>query len=368
MSCAPVVSRRIAAPLMLATLMVACKPAASQDTGPAAAAPVAQPQAMATATDTLPAELAALPQAPSTSPQPWVPYAVEKEMGAQWCPENPNDSQVPSDRARSTGLLHKPCLGLLPQHLAQVLLAIPDKDIFIPGAARVALVREPQAYLALPGRGTRPDFLTTVDFLEGITVRSFEGSSAADTVYLVQGPFRCIDNVADAAPEGAYQLDAAGCKAALADTRVYKWSSNGTLGDVTPHYLPAPQLTPAEQAAVEPGSLQLDLSHLSEMPTLRWTALLKSRNPGGGHDDYEPIAMPADIPAERRLGDALHFGFLTWDGKAFQTQQRVTRAQWPTPHCNAARPDSGCDTDAKATGRYADPFVDEQAPAARSGS
>jgi len=368
MPCVPLVPRRIAAPLVLAALMAACKPAASQDTAPIATAPAPQAQAPTATSAATAAELASLPQPPATSPQPWAPYAVEKAMGAQWCPEDPNDSTVPSERARSTGLMHKPCLGLLPQHLAQVLLAIPDKDIFIPAAERAALVREPQGYLAIPGNGTRPDFLGTADFLEGITLRSFEGKTTADTVYLVLGPFRCIDDSPDIAAEGSYQLDAAACRSALADTRVYKWSGSGTLSDVTAQYLPAPQLTPAERAAVEPGSLQLDLSHLSQVPALRWTALLRNRNPGGGHDDYEPIAMPADIPADKRLGDALHFGFVTWDGKAFQHHQRLPRAQWPTPHCDAARPSPGCEADAKAAGRYADPFVDEQAMPARSGS
>lgn len=368
MGCVPRVPHLIAAPLVLAALVAACKPAASQDTAPTATAPAPQAHASAVTSTATAEEFASLPQPPATSPQPWVPYVVEKAMGAQWCPEDPNDSTMPSERARSTGLMHKPCLGLLPRHLAQVLLAIPDEDIFIPAAERAALVLEPQGYLAIPGSGTRPDFLGTVDLLEGITLRSFEGKTAADTVYLVLGPFRCIDDTPDIAAEGSYQLDAAACRSALADIRLYAWSGSGTLTDVTAHYLPAPQLTPAERAAAEPGSLQLDLSHMSQVPALRWTALLRNRNPGSGHDDYDPIAMPTDIPADRRLGDALHFGFVIWDGKAFQYHQRVPRAQWPTPHCGAARPDPGCDADAKEAGRYADPFVDEQAMPARSGS
>ena len=317
MSCAPLVSRRIAVPLMLATLMVACKPAASQDTRATAAAPVAQPQAMATATDTLPAELAALPQAPSTSPQPWVPYAVEKGMGAQWCPENPNDSQVPSDRARSTGLLHKPCLGLLPQHLAQVLLAVPESAIHISRQTRSRLLREPQPYLAVKGLSDRPDFITTVDFLEGITLRSFEGTTPADTVYLVEGPFRCIDNAPLVPREGEYVLAAASCRSALADTRLYKWSSGDALADVTAQYLPAPRLSAAEKAAMAPDSLHLDLTQLSQAPVLRWSALLKNRSPGAASGDYTPIDMPASIHASRQPGGALAFDKLEWDGVKF---------------------------------------------------
>jgi len=265
------------------------------------------------------AVLAALPTAPTQSPRPWVTHAVEKAMQAQWCPDANRDSPPPSERAAGTALLHKPCLGLLPQNLGRVLLAIPESAIHISQQTRTQLLREPQPYLAVKGRSDRPDFITTVDFLEGITLRSFEGTTPADTIYLVEGPFRCIDDAPLVPREGEYVLAAGSCRSALADTRLYKWSS-GALADVTAEYLPAPRLSAAEQAALAPDSLRMDLTQLSQAPVLRWSALLKSRYPGATPDDYTPIDMPAGMSPSRQLDRTLAFDALEWDGVKFSNQ------------------------------------------------
>lgn len=266
------------------------------------------------------AVLAALPTAPTQSPRPWVTHAVEKAMQAQWCPDANRDSPPPSERAAGTALLHKPCLGLLPQNLGRVLLAIPESAIHISQQTRSQLLREPQPYLAVKGRSDRPDFITTVDFLEGITLRSFEGTTPADTVYLVEGPFRCIDDAPLVPREGEYVLAAGSCRSALADTRLYKWSSGDALADVTAEYLPAPRLSAAEQAALAPDSLRMDLTQLSQAPVLRWSALLKSRYPGATPGDYTPIDMPGGIFPSRQIGGTLAFDALEWDGVKFANQ------------------------------------------------
>ncbi len=268
------------------------------------------------------AVLAALPTAPTQSPRPWVTHAVEKAMQAQWCPDANRDSPPPSERAAGTALLHKPCLGLLPQNLGRVLLAIPESAIHISQQTRSQLLREPQPYLAVKGRSDRPDFITTVDFLEGITLRSFEGTTPADTVYLVEGPFRCIDDAPLVPREGEYVLAAGSCRSALTDTRLYKWSSGDALADVTAEYLPAPRLSATEQAALAPDSLRMDLTQLSQAPVLRWSALLKSRHPGATPDDYTPIDMPAGMHTSRQLQGTLHFGYRVWDGAAFEHEPR----------------------------------------------
>lgn len=347
------------ASLMLTTLVAACKPANSNAAAEAVTMASEGPTSSASASSPLP---------PAATSHVWVPYTIEKQMGAQWCPQDAGDGQVPDARVASSGLLNQPCFGLMPPALVQVLLAIPDKDIFLSTETRVEQTRQPQPYLALRGKAERPDLMASVDLLEGITLRSFEGITAAETVYLVQGPFHCIDNDPHAPHEGEYLVETAACKSAQAETHLYEWTSPGVLSDVTRQYLAPPQLTAAEQAAIEPGTLQLDLTRLSQVPVMRWSAQLRNRNPDAGHDSYAPIAIPASIPDDRRLGDALHFGFVTWDGTRFQTLQRVPRALWPIPYCDPNRPNPLCEGNGKATDRYADPFVDEQSTPSPAGS
>ena len=301
--------------------------------------------------------LAMLPVAPRTVPHPWIPYAIEKRMGAEWCPEDPHDD---SGRTRYGGL-NRACLGLLPKHLADVLVAIPEEDIFLSTDVRSEHARQPQPYLALPGRGERPDFMASVDILEGILLRSFEGLTPSATVYLVVGPFRCIDDDPLVAREGEYLVETKACEAAHAETRLYKWSNAGTLLDVTREYLAAPALTPAEQAVTAPFKPYLDIQELDYVPVMRWTISLKDVSSPGRTDDhdYDPVDMPDGVPDTRRLGSALHLGFVVWTGENFEVRQRVSRTLWPLPRCNLLRPDGGCGEGGRMRGGDEDPFVDE---------
>lgn len=303
-------------------------------------------------------DLSMLPQAPETAPDPWTPYAIEKSMGAEWCPEAPDD-----DRGRGGGLLNRPCLGPLPRHLAEVLVGIPTGDIFLSAEVRASYALKPQPYLALPGLGARPDFMTDVDILEGIVVRSFDGIDSADTVYLVVGPFLCIDEDPLVEREGEYVLQTAGCQSAHADTRLYKWTSAGVLRDVTKDYLPLPKLSPDERALTGPFKPRLDISELSYVPVMRWTTLLRDRlHPDLEYvHDYAPVPMPDWVPDTKRLGDnKLHLGFVVWNGKNFESRQRVPRSLWPVPYCDSLRPDKWCRVYGRTPGRYDDPFVDEE--------
>ena len=290
-------------------------------------------------------------------PQSWTPYAIEKSMGAQWCPDDPSDE---SGRVRHGGL-NRACVGLLPKHLAEVLVAIPTEQIFLSTAERAAQVRRPQSYLALPGRGGRPDVMASVDMLEGILLRSFEGTNPSDTVYLVVGPFKCIDNDPLVPREGEYLVRTEACRSAHAETRIYKWSTRGELRDVTQDYLVAPAMTPAEQALTAPFAPYLDIEKLDYVPVMRWTILLKDASPPGRADDhdYDPVDMPDWVPDSRRLGSSkLHLGFVVWNGKRFDVVQRVPRAQWPPWRCDPLRPDSAC-REGGGLGSDDDPFVDE---------
>jgi hypothetical protein len=203
--------------------------------------------------------------------------------------------------------------------------------------------------------------MASVDVMEGILLRSFEGTSPSDTVYLVVGPFRCIDNDPLVAREGEYLVGTNACQSAQAETRIYKWSTTGALHDVTQEYLVAPAMTPAEQALTAPFIPYLDIQKLDYVPVMRWTILLKDASPLGRADDhdYDPVDMPDWVPDSRRLGsNKLHLGFVVWNGKRFDVVQRVPRAQWPPWRCDPLRPDSTC-REVGGYGNDDDPFVDE---------
>ena len=299
-----------------------------------------------------------LPHPPRIAPDPWIPYAVEKDMGGTWCPEDPDDD---SGITRYGGL-HRACLGLLPQHLADVLVAIPVEHIFIPTHVRAEHAGRPQPYLAVPGRGSAPDFMTNVDILEGIWIRSFEGASPFDTVYLVIGPFDCIDDDPLVAREGEYVLETEACKAAHAERRLYKWVGGGNLRDVTREYLPWPAMTRAEKRITEPFRPNLDGSKLERVPVMRWTINLKDASPPGRADDhdYDAIPMPEWVPESRRLGDRLHLGFAVWNGKRFELRRRVSSDLWPPLYCDPLRPDGRCRVEGAVRGERRDPFVDQE--------
>ncbi len=343
--------RKSFAALTMVVVMAACKsgaPMKASDGGVATSAHVAQ--------ESHP-DLWMLPRAPEKVPDPWIPYEVEKRMGAEWCPEDAGDD---SGRTRYGGL-NRPCIGLLPRHLAEVLIAIPTEHIFLPVEARAGQARRSQPYLALPGYGDRPDFMANVDILEGIMLRSFEGNSPSDAVYLVVGPFRCIDDDPLVAREGEYVLETEACHAAHAETRLYKWTETGALREVTSDYLPAPTLTPAEKVLTEPFRPHLSVAKLDYVPVMRWTIFLKDSSPPGREDDhdYDPVPMPDWVPESKRLDHKLHLGFVVWNGKDFEIRQRVPGALWLVPYCNSLRPDRSCRGGGVIPDGYDDPFVDE---------
>ncbi|MBD9478392.1 hypothetical protein [Pseudoxanthomonas sp. PXM02] len=298
--------------------------------------------------------------------QSWTPYAIEKGMGAQWCPDDPSDE---SGRVRHGGL-NRACVGLLPRHLADVLVAIPTEQIFLSTAERTAQVRRPQSYLALPGRGGRPDVMASVDMLEGILLRSFEGTNPSDTVYLVVGPFKCIDGDPLVAREGEYLVGTEACQSAHAETRLYKWVANGKLRDVTSAYLPVPSMTPAEHALTAPFRPNLETGKLDYAPVMRWVVPLKDASPPGRVDDheYDPVAMPDWVRETRRLGDGLHLGFVVWNGKSFEIRQRVPRSLWPLPYCDPLRPDTRCRDRSPVRDDHFDPFVDKDSSKQAAGT
>ena len=134
-------------------------------------------------------DLSGLPEASIAAPVPWQPYVTELALGATRCPGAPSIYEGQLEH----GTLHRPCFGLIPRPLAEVVRDIPVADIHLPAAVRVKYLRQPQHYLALPGFGERPDYMAHVGARgTWFVVRSFEGKDPADTVYFVEGPFSCL--------------------------------------------------------------------------------------------------------------------------------------------------------------------------------
>lgn len=308
---------------------VEAAPAAVADVATVPAAPVA----------VAPAEAVTAPTAPP-APRPLVApvlandnQAIERQMGAR-CP---ND--LAARLATQDNLLTGACQGTMPAHLANLLKAIPEQQLLVPRAARERQLSQKAWFKAVPGYGVRPDFLAVQN---GIWVRSFEGADASTTVYLVSGPFTCVDGrYADATAGKTQRLSAGSCREALVEQRVYQVTAGAAPQDITAQVMPAqPLLSDADKKryGVEGTAVQLDPGKLQFGPALRWYA-----------------DVPAESKAEpRTFGEwgRLHLGFVVWNGERFESRDTVPRSLWT---CEPVAPgDAACSGYADA-GR--DPFV-----------
>lgn len=315
-------------------------PAASVATeAPAASVPA--PSAVAMADTAAPAEAVTAP-APDAPPVPRplvVPTlvnennAIERQLGAR-CP---ND--LAARLATQDNLLIGACQGTLPAHLANVLKAIPEQQLLLPRAVRERQVSQKAWFKAVPGYGLRPDFLAVQN---GIWVRSFEGADAATTVYLVSGPFTCVDGRHPESIAGeTMRLSTGSCREALVQERVYQVTAGAAPQDITAQVMPAQPLVSdgdRKRYGVEATSVKLDAGKLQFGPALRWYADVSAEGKG------EP----------RTYGEwgRLHLGFLVWNGERFETRDTVPRSLWT---CDPVAPgDTACSGYADA-GR--DPFI-----------
>ncbi len=288
-------------------------------------------------------DLSMLPKGSLPAPDPWRPYVAELQLGAERCPG------VQHDREADVGFagLHRPCFGLMPRALAEVVRDIPVADIHLPAGVRVKYLRQPQHYLALPGFGRKPDFMVHVKASgTWFVVRSFEGTVPADTVYFVEGPFDCIKE--ESYEDGYDELEAGKCPYAFRNHRLYRRRADGTLYDVTRVLLPRPVIRRSERHKYDAGSPRLDSSKLTYAPTLRWRA-------------SPPGEEPFPVSESRRYGRVVsfeaHFGFAVWNGRGFDVRERVSDSLWPRYKCSLARPDISCDG-ALTTGKRDDSFLD----------
>ncbi|WOB27564.1 MULTISPECIES: hypothetical protein [Xanthomonas] len=252
-------------------------------------------------------EVSSFPQAPAASPTSWIPFKLERQMGA-----------ICVDRMQSQGTAPAPllrdafCRGPAPAHMARALLALRADAVDTSQQAREASLRN-AVYVAAPGLGRRADFTVAAGEL---TIRSFESADPDKTVYLVW-PVKC-----SAGDAGLACQSGQGRKA-------YRLDKDGNASDVSVSiFPPAPSLT-AEYIARqnEHGGSELFLfdDKLPMAPTMRWLMEF---------DPDQPLA--ADDP--RRVGAYAHFGFLRWTGERFERVERVARAQWPCRQQRTGKP------------------------------
>ncbi|MFC0156262.1 hypothetical protein ACFFJ4_22600 [Xanthomonas dyei] len=252
-------------------------------------------------------EVSSFPQAPAASPTSWIPFKLERQMGA-----------ICVDRMQSQGAAPAPllrdafCRGPAPAHMARALLALRADAVDTSQQAREASLRN-AVYVAAPGLGRRADFTVAAGEL---TIRSFESADPDKTVYLVW-PVKC-----SAGDAGLACQSGQGRKA-------YRLDKDSNASDVSVSIFPqAPSLTAEDIARQnEHGGSELFLfdDKLPMAPTMRWLMEF---------DPDQPLA--ADDP--RRVGAYAHFGFLRWTGERFERVERVTRAQWPCRQQRAGEP------------------------------
>ncbi len=319
-------------------------PAAASDAAPAAEAPAAVDAAAPVeapavpAAESAPTEVAATVAPPV--PRPLVvpvlanqDNAIERQLGAR-CP---ND--LAARLANQENLLVGACQGVMPAHLANALKAIPEQQLLLPRAARERQLSQKAWFKAVPGYGVRPDFIAVQN---GLWVRSFEGADASTTVYLVSGPFTCVDGrYPDANAGKTMRLSTGSCREALVEQRVYQVTAGAAPQDITAQVMPAqPLLSDADKKryGVEGTGVQLDPGKLQYGPALRWYADVST----------EGKAEPRTYGEWGRL----HLGFLVWTGERFEPRDTVPRGMWA---CDPVAPgDAACSGYADA-GR--DPFV-----------
>ncbi|AAY50234.1 hypothetical protein EIQ06_16780 [Xanthomonas campestris pv. campestris] len=247
------------------------------------------------------------PRASAMSPSPWVPFKLERQMGA-----------VCVDRMQSQGSSPAPllrdgfCKGPAPAHIVRALLALPASAVDASPQAREASLRD-AVYVAAPGLGRRADFTVAAGDL---TIRSFESAEPDKTVYVVWS-VKCGPGEAGLA-----------CQSGKG-RKAYRLGKDGTAHDVSALvFPPVPSLSAQDIARQnDHGGSELFLfdDKLPVASTMRWLMEF---------DPDQPLA--SDDP--KRVGSYAHFGFLRWTGERFELVERVPRAQWPCRQQRTGQP------------------------------
>ena len=293
---------------------------------PGSAAPVAPAVPAASAEPALEPEpvSAAPPAAPALAIVPLPPeQATERALRAR-CPVD-----LAGRLATQADLLIGACEGQMPDHLAALLVALPEQDILLPRSWREREVRRKVWFKAVPGYGQRPDFLVRMG---DVWVRSLEGRDADSTFYLVSAPFQCSDRTPaqDAGAAEPVRVPAGDCREAYVSQRVYQVRGDAAPRDVSAEALPAmPQVAEADRARQQAreGRITLDHSKLQFGPAMRWFV-------------QYPEAAQKSGPRAFSDWNREHLAFVVWTGDRFELREKVSRSQWP---CDPVAPgDRAC--------------------------
>jgi hypothetical protein len=267
-------------------------------------------------------------------------YALEIAMSAD-CPKEPMSSGwhgVISDGA---------CKGRLPSYYAAFMETLStESSIHLHNATNQQLFKSTDNrfyFRTVSGFGQRPDIL--VNLADDAWVRSFEGADPTITMYLVRARFACNANELRVAKEnGRFAIELCEDPGArfyqsreddpTLRLRLFRVQNEGAPEDVTATLLPPmPSMTMAERKRYykygvvgvddqgrptlpDDTHLLMQTNVLQYAPTLRW---------------WLPLDPDLPIPKSDPRGPGIqaHFGFLTWNGKRFQMQQRVPRSFVP---------------------------------------
>ena len=260
-------------------------------------------------------------------------FALEEAMGAQcdarWVTEPP--------------LQDSACYGILPEHVARFIRAIPEGHPYLSAALREEAASEKQRFRAIRGSGDRPDILAVVETYGTFWIRSVEGRDPEVTIYVVYGP-SCSDDRLRRGSAGERCLP--GEPYVTRELRAYRVRGGGEPEDVTRELLPQqPTMTPGEKSRYgiylrpeEDGlaadiDIGLDVTRLAQVPVMRW--VLRPVQEG----EYEAPSMPASDPRAFLDYDwrdhAAHFGFVAWNGERFELRETVLSDLWP---CRPVQP------------------------------
>ncbi|MGY1519034.1 hypothetical protein [Luteimonas sp. A482] len=271
-------------------------------------------------------------------------FAIEEALGAEcddkWISEPP--------------LQDAACYGMLPEHVASFIRAIPDGHPYLSAEQREEAAQKKQRFRAIEGYGDRPDILAIIDHYGTFWIRSLEGPDPEVTVYAVYGP-SCNDDpylkqrfVGDGCLPGAPYV--------MRELKIYRVRSGGEPEDVTNELAPEPPgltqaergrygiyLRPEEEGTAVDTDIGLDVTRLARVPVMRW--VLRPVQEG----EHEAPAMPTSDPRAFLDYDwrehAAHFGFLVWTGEQFELRETVSPDLWPCRSVQSARHVCGAGSD-----------------------
>lgn len=295
---------------------------------------------MGTACRELPREAQMDPPRPQTvhaapdaakDPAPQKPesyFALEEAMGAEcddkWISEPPFQDSA--------------CYGMLPEHVAAFIRAIPDGHPYLSAEQREEAARSKQIFRAVKGYGERPDILAGIEHYGAFWIRSLEGPDPEVTVYAVYGP-SCNDDpllkrrfVGDGCLPGAPYV--------LRELKIYRVRAGERPEDVSSELAPQPPrmtpsererygiyLRPEEEGPALDTDIGLDVTRLAHVPVMRW--VLRPVQEG----EHEAPSMPESDARAFLDYDwrdyAAHFGFLVWNGQRFELRETVSSDLWP---------------------------------------